>query len=56
VRFDFKNNQQLIRYLESSAEARQLLKWLIDEHLNTDEIIELRSALGEAISSSEERS
>jgi len=52
---DFKNNKGLIRHLESSPEAKQLLKWL-DDHDETEEIIKLRTALREAITATEVRS
>lgn len=52
---DFKNNKALTRHLESSPEAKQLLKWL-DEHEETEEIVELRTALREAITAKEGRS
>lgn len=45
---DLKNYKALIQHLESSPEAKELLKWL-DDHVDTEEIVDLRTSLRQAV-------
>lgn len=45
---NLKNYKALIQHLESSPEAKELLKWL-DDQVDTEEIVDLRTALRQAL-------